>query len=131
LDARALLARLAGASAGGAPAKAISGSRGLARVRTFAGRVRELAKGQARLEAMADAILKAGDPLIKTNKGAQKRLEIRFLKQSRRDERLRRASDGRPQSRLNQDAEAQTLHTGPQSDGKLVAVGQRRADHQG
>ena len=72
LGAPALLARLAGASDGGAPAKAVSVSRGLARVRTFAGRVRELAKGQARLEAIADANLKARDPPIKLNKGVQK-----------------------------------------------------------
>ena len=108
LDAPVLLARLAGASDGGAPAKDVSVSRGLARVRPFAGRVRELAKGQARLEAIADANLKARDAPIKECKG----LESRILKQSRRDERLGLASLGSPQSRLNQDAEAQTLHIG-------------------
>jgi transposase len=53
--------------------------------RTFAGRVRELAKGQATLEAIAEAMLKARDALIKEDKG----LESQILKQSRRDERVR------------------------------------------
>jgi transposase len=53
--------------------------------RTFAGRVRELAKGQATLEAIAEAMLKARDTLIKEYKG----LESQILKQSRRDERVR------------------------------------------
>jgi hypothetical protein len=46
--------------------------------RTFAGRVRELAKGQATLEAIAEAMLKARDALIKEDKG----LESQILKQS-------------------------------------------------
>lgn len=53
--------------------------------KTFAGRVRELTKGQATLEAIAEAMLKARDALIKECKG----LESRLLKQSRRDERVR------------------------------------------
>jgi transposase len=58
---------------------------GLTTPRTFAGRVRELAKGQATLEAIAEAMLKARDALIKEYKG----LESQILKQSRRDERVR------------------------------------------
>ena len=53
--------------------------------KTFAGRVRELTKGQATLEAIAEAMLKARDAWIK----ACKELESRLLKQSRRDERVR------------------------------------------
>jgi transposase len=58
---------------------------GLTTPRTFAGRVRELAKGQATLEAIAEAMLKTRDALAKECKG----LESRLLKQSRRDERVR------------------------------------------
>jgi transposase len=58
---------------------------GLTTPRTFAGRVRELAKGQATLEAIAEAMLKTRDALTKECKG----LESRLLKQSRRDERVR------------------------------------------
>jgi transposase len=53
--------------------------------RTFAGRVRGLARGQVTLEAIAEAMLKARDALIKECKG----LESLLLKQSRRDERVR------------------------------------------
>jgi transposase len=53
--------------------------------RTFAGRVRELAKGQATLEAIAEAMLKARDALTKEYKGR----ESQILKQSGRDERVR------------------------------------------
>ena len=53
--------------------------------KTFADRVRELAKGNPTLEAIAEAMLKARDALIETCK----ELESRLLKQSRRDERVR------------------------------------------
>jgi transposase len=57
---------------------------GLTTPKTFAGRVRELTQGQATLEAIAEAMLKACDALIKEGK----ELESRLLKQSRRDKRV-------------------------------------------